>query len=210
MRLAPDGRRYATLLFVVGVLTAPVVPLLSVGFLAAGGFTVWFYRDPARHPPASGIVAPADGRVSVVRVEESRVRVGVFMGPLDVHVVRAPMDGIVDTVTHRPGAHRPAFSKESERNERLDIAFEDARARTGTEPATDPAAGFEVSLIAGAFARRITHYRDAGEFAPRGSRLGHIAFGSRTDVLLPPEYDPDDVLVSTGDTVSAGETAIAE
>jgi phosphatidylserine decarboxylase len=143
------------------------------------------------------VVSPADGRVSVVREEGDQLRVGVYMSATDVHVNRAPFDGRVERVTHRPGAHRPAFSKSSERNERVDIDI-----------ATDDGPA-EVSLIAGAFARRIHPYVTADDPLSRGQRIGHIDFGSRADVLLPPPYDREDLLVEAGDRLRAGESIVA-
>ncbi|MFB6096345.1 MAG: protein sorting system archaetidylserine decarboxylase [Haloferacaceae archaeon] len=178
---------------------ALLYPPAAVALVALAVAVLWFFRDPERTPPPpTGFVSPADGRVSVIREErvdgDRRVRVGVFMNVTDVHVNRAPADGTVAAVEHRPGAHRPAFSKESERNERVDVDC-------GT---------FEFSQIAGAFARRITPYVEAGDRLERGQRVGHIAFGSRADVLLPPEVDLADVRVETGETVRAGETVVAE
>ena len=138
--------------------------------------------------------AGATRTVSVVREEGDRLRVGVFMNVTDVHVNRAPADGVVEDVTHRPGAHRPAFSKDSDRNERVDVDCGE----------------YDLSLIAGAFARRITPYVEAGDRLERGQRVGHIAFGSRADVLLAPSIDRADLRVRTGQTVRAGETVIAE
>jgi phosphatidylserine decarboxylase len=174
-----------------------------------------FHRDPDRSPPESGVLAPADGRVSVIREEEcesgggadessagsdesgeetdeTRVRVGVFMNVTDVHVNRAPLGGRVRAVEHEPGKHRPAFSKESDNNEKVHVRFDD----------------HDVTLIAGAFARRIHPYAEPGDELARGDRLGHISFGSRADVLLPPEVDLDDVAVERGQTVRAGETKL--
>jgi phosphatidylserine decarboxylase len=164
-------------------------------------------------PDASGpgprvVLAPCDGRVSVVREEDDRVRVGTFMSPANVHVTRAPVAGVVDAVEHVPGGHWPAFSKESERNERLHVRFlagGDAGIGDGAEAGSD----VETTMIAGALARRITSYVDGGATLAAGQRLGHIAFGSRTDVLLPPAFDADDLRVSTGDRVRAGETVLA-
>jgi phosphatidylserine decarboxylase len=119
------------------------------------------------------------------------------MNVTDVHVNRAPFDATVERVTRRPGAHRPAFSKESERNERVDVDL------------STPEGPAELSLIAGAFARRIHPYVEAGDELRRAERVGHIDFGSRADVLLPPCYDRDDVLVEEGDTLRAGESVVA-
>jgi phosphatidylserine decarboxylase len=194
---APGARRFALPPLVAAIPLALVSPPLGALALGLGGFVLWFFRDPERSPPPTGVVSPADGRVSVVRVEGDRVRVGVFMGPQDVHVLRAPLSGRVESLTHRPGAHRPAFSKESERNERVD-----ATVATDAGPA-------EVSMIAGWFARRIYPYRSPGDDLTRGERVGHIAFGSRADVLLPPTYDEGDLRVDEGDAVRAGETVVA-
>jgi phosphatidylserine decarboxylase len=191
--LAPGARRFALPPLLAAIVLAVLAPPLGAVALALGGFVIWFFRDPERTPPPDGVVAPADGRVSVVREEGDRIRIGVFMNVTDVHVLRAPMDGTVGTATHRPGAHRPAFSKDSDRNERVDVAFD----------------SHDVSMIAGWFARRIYPYLAAGDAVTRGDRIGHIAFGSRADVLLPAAYDRDDLLVATGDAVRAGETVVA-
>jgi len=191
--LAPGARRFALPPLVAAIPLALAAPPLAALALALGGFVIWFFRDPERTPPPNGVVAPADGRVSVVREEDGRLRVGVFMNVTDVHVLRAPMDGTVASVTHRPGAHRPAFTKESERNERVDATLDT----------------HEVSMIAGWFARRIYPHLAASDEVDRGDRIGHIAFGSRADVLLPPEYDRADLLVSEGESVRAGETVVA-
>jgi phosphatidylserine decarboxylase len=196
-RFAPGVRRFALPSFLAAALLSVVAfPFALVAF-GVGVFTLWFFRDPERHPSTWGVVSPADGRVSVVREEGEQVRVGVFMNVTDVHVNRAPFDGTVERVTHRPGAHRPAFSKESERNERVDV---------DVQTADGPA---ELSLIAGAFARRIHPYVAAGDDLSRAQRIGHIDFGSRADVLLPPSYDLEDVLVEEGDTLRAGESVVA-
>jgi phosphatidylserine decarboxylase len=194
MRFAPGVRRWALPPLVGTAVSAVLFPPLAVVLLAAGLFVLWNFRDPDRYPPVDGIVAPADGKVSVVEREGDRIRVGVYMNVLDVHVVRAPKKGYVDGVHHSPGANRPAFSKGSEKNERLDVDF----------------GRFEVSLIAGWFARRIVPYVHDGDSVAKGDRLGHIAFGSRTDVLLPPSIDREHLLVAEGDTVRGGETVVAE
>lgn len=191
--VAPGTWRYARVPLACSVLLVFLNPVLAVGCLLAAIGVVWFHRDPKRSPPPVGVVAPADGRVSIVRTEGDRVRVAVFMNVTDVHVNRAPTSGTVAAVEHTPGKHLPAFTKESERNERVRIDFGDC----------------EVTLIAGAVARRIHPYVEAGDDLERGDRIGHISFGSRADVLLPPRFDVDDVRVETGQRVRAGETVIA-
>ena len=191
--VAPGAWRLARVPLVLAIALAFASPPLAVGCLLAAVVTLWFHRDPRRSPPPSGVVAPADGRVSVVREEGDRVRVAVFMNVTDVHVNRAPDDCVVEAVEHSPGRHLPAFTKESERNERVRIDLGD----------------HELTLIAGAVARRIHPYVEGGETLARGDRLGHISFGSRADVLLSDAYDADDVRVTEGQRVRAGETVIA-
>ncbi|MFB6266770.1 MAG: protein sorting system archaetidylserine decarboxylase [Halodesulfurarchaeum sp.] len=206
MQLGPGGRRLAAVpqlaprawrLAAVPLAVAGLLLALSSGWgivaLGVAAGVLWFHRDPDRTPPSEGVLAPADGTVTVIREEDDRLRVGVFMGVTDVHVNRAPMGGTVTALEHVPGAHRPAFSKESRRNERVRMAIGD----------------IDVILIAGAFARRIHPYVEEGDSLDRGERIGHVSFGSRADVLLPPSVSRDDVRVETGETVRAGETVLA-
>ena len=191
-----EAWRLALVPALAAALTLPFLPPIGVGLLALALGILWFHRDPDRSPPdADGIVvAPADGTVSVVREEGSRLRVGVFMNVTDVHVNRAPTAGEVREVRHRPGANRPAFSKESDRNEQVVIDFGE----------------YELLIIAGWFARRIHPSVEAGDIVDRGERVGHVSFGSRADVVLPADVDEEDLLIAKGDAVRAGETIIAE
>ena len=191
--VAPGAWRYARLPLAVAVPALFVAPPLAAACVALAVAALWFHRDPERSPPPSGVVAPADGRVSFVREEGERVRVAVFMNVTDVHVNRAPAPGTVESVAHSPGGNLPAFTKASERNERVTIVCDT----------------HELTLIAGAVARRIHPYVDPDEELDRGQRVGHISFGSRADVLLSAEYDPGDVRVGEGQHVRAGETVIA-
>lgn len=193
MQVVPGAWRYALVPLLLAVPLALVaLPLAALAGALAAGVLV-FHRDPDRHPPASGVVAPADGRVSVVRSENDRLRVGVFMGLSNVHVNRAPLPGRVQAVAHEPGGHWPAFAKDSERNERVCIDFD----------------GFAVMLIAGTVARRAHPYVEPGDVLDRGERIGHISFGSRVDVIFPPDVGRDDLAVRRGDRVRAGETVLA-
>ena len=169
-------------------------PSLGAGAALAGIAVLVFHRNPDRDVPESGYVSPADGKVSVIREEDGRLRVGVFMNVHNVHVNRAPTAGPIEDVTHTPGAHRPAFSKDSDRNERVHVDFPDYR----------------VTLIAGAFARRIHLYVEAGDTVDRGERIGHISFGSRVDVLFPPDIERGELLVERGERVRAGQSVFVE
>ena len=191
-----EAWRLALVPALVGAATLPLLPPVGAVLLGLAFGVLWFHRDPDRvTPDAEGVVvAPADGTVSVVREEGDRLRVGVFMNVSDVHVNRAPIAGEVREVRHRPGANRPAFSKESDRNEQVAIDFGE----------------YELLVIAGWFARRIHPAVEAGDAVDRGERVGHVSFGSRADVVLPADVDEDDLLVREGDAVRAGETIVAE
>lgn len=191
--LAPGAWKYGLPPMLVGVLLTPVSGPVGLALVALGVGALAFHRDPDRRIPDAGVVSPADGTISVVREEEGRIRVGVFMNVTDVHVNRAPMAGTVESVTHRPGANKPAFSKDSDRNERVDVDMGD----------------YEVSLIAGWFARRIHPYVEAGDELERGERFGHVSFGSRADILLPEGVSEAELTVKKGDSVRAGETIVA-
>jgi phosphatidylserine decarboxylase len=190
--IAPHAWRYAVPAFALAPVAGLLSPIAGVVALCMGVFALVFHRDPEREVPPEGIVAPADGRVSVVREDGEQVRVGIYMSVTDVHVNRAPLSGTVRTVMHSPGANRPAFSKDSDRNEKVEI----------------DCGGFAVVQIAGAFARRIHPAVEPGETIARGERIGHISFGSRVDVILPAEIGRTDLEVAVGDRVSAGETVL--
>lgn len=203
MKFAPGAWRYA----LAPLLAAPFAFLFSVGASLAcvllGVAVLAFFRDPQRSPPPTGVLAPADGTVSVLREEDERLRLGTFMNVHNVHVVRSPVSGTVTNVERSPGAYKPAFSKDSDRNERVTITIEpdDSNAGEYAEP-------FDVTLIAGAFARRIHPYVDPESELDRGERLGHIAFGSRVDVLFPSSVDSARLRSEKGARMRAGETVI--
>jgi phosphatidylserine decarboxylase len=192
VRAAPHAWRYAIPVFALAPVAALLSPIAGAVALGGGLLALAFHRDPERECPEEGVLAPADGHVSVVRREGERLRVGIYMGVTDVHVNRAPMTGTVEMVTHSPGANRPAFSKESDRNEKVEI----------------DCGAFSVVQIAGAFARRIHPTVESGERVARGERIGHISFGSRVDVLLPAEIDRADLDIEMDETVRAGETVL--
>ncbi|MDY6776441.1 MAG: phosphatidylserine decarboxylase [Halobacteria archaeon] len=196
-RLAEGSLRWILL----GCLPLVAVPfwdsLISLSLVVLPFLVAAFFRDPDRDVPDEGVVSPADGRVSVVRQEEGRLRVGVFMNLHNVHVNRAPLDGRVVSQTHIDGSHLPAFSKSSERNERVVTRFE------------TPDGELETVQIAGTVARRVTSYVEEGDSIERGECIGMIAFSSRVDVVFPGAYSREDLEVEKGDRVRAGESILA-
>lgn len=176
------------------------------------GLTIWcyyFFRDPARVPPArSGmVVSPADGVVSLIEKavppkelgmpEVPLTRISVFMNVFNCHVNRTPVAGEITSVAYRPGKFfNASLDKASADNERNSLRI---RMPDGRELA--------VVQIAGLVARRIVCFVEPGDTTQTGERFGLIRFGSRLDVYLPDGVDP---VVSVGQTMIAGETVLAE
>ncbi|GHG87589.1 phosphatidylserine decarboxylase [Streptomyces lanatus] len=172
-----------------GVAKAVAVPATA---LAAG--MLWFFRDPEREIAQGRVISPADGVVqSIMPWKDGRTRVAIFMSPLNVHVNRAPLSGMVTSVEHIPGGFVPAFNKESENNERVVWHFD-------TE-----LGDIEMIQIAGAVARRIVPYIPQGTKVEQGDRIGLIRFGSRVDIYLPEGVE---VAVEVGQKTVAGVTRI--
>lgn len=210
MRIAPEGHRVLAWIAVLACLVGAVAVAVDRIWLAAPalvclGLATWFFRDPDREPPADPhlIVSPADGRVIDVRlVQENEMlgapanRVSIFMSPLDVHVNRSPVRGVIERIRHTPGRFHAAFAdKSSEENERTAVVLAGDGRR------------YLVVQIAGAVARRIVCRRVEGDALERGERYGMIMFGSRVDVYLPVDVR---VRVAPRMRVRAGTTAIAE
>ena len=164
-------------------------------------FFLWFFRDPNRRIPTGPgvIVSPADGVVTEAEWVEttlgSKLRLSIFLNVFDVHVNRSPVAGTVKLVEYREGGFMNAMKPES------GISNE----QTMIQIAGD---GYEVALkqIAGLLARRIVCSVKAGDRVERGQRIGLIKFGSRCDVLLPPDAN---LKVKTGSRVKGGSTILA-
>lgn len=148
------------------------------------------------------ILCPADGKVVVIEETEEteyfhdrRIQVSIFMSPVNVHINRNPVSGIVRFFQYHPGKYLVAWHpKSSTLNERTSIAV-----RTSN--------GKEVLFrqIAGAMARRIVWYVKEGMAVEQGAEFGFIKFGSRVDVFLPLDAKVD---VKIGDKVSGGLTVL--
>lgn len=166
-------------------------------------FCLYFFRNPKRVAPSTGVVCPADGKIIGIApahepqfLKRELKRVTIFMSPFNVHVNRAPVSGAVKGVIHIPGKFLAAFDERaSAENERCACHVTD-----------DDGRDFVFVQIAGWFARRIVCYLKPGDRTARGGIFGLIKFGSRMDVYLPEDYD---VAVSLGQKVKAGESIIA-
>ena len=124
--------------------------------------TVWcalFFRDPVRVTPVREgiVVAPADGRVSMVTQvlppaelglgDKPLPRISIFMSVFNCHVNRSPVAGRIDRIAYRPGNFINAeLDKASEDNERNSLVISTPDGRIG------------VIQIAGLVARRIVSF----------------------------------------------------
>lgn len=215
MRIHKEGHALLVILLIIlviaNVLVFTVIPAgpVSIIFILFSGiiylFILWFFRVPNRSflPDKNLILAPADGMV--VAVEETgedeyfkdrRLQVSIFMSPLNVHVNHYPIGGLVRYYKYHPGNYLMAWHpKASTRNERNTIVIDNGSR-----------AVVLVRQIAGALARRIVCYAKTGEHVTQGQELGFIKFGSRVDLLMPPDVN---VRVKPGDKVTGKVSVIA-
>ncbi len=173
---------------------------LALPFAAAAAAAGGVFRDPDRAVPMvlNGVLAPADGRV--VGVQDAvdpfvgpAVRVAIFLSPLDVHVNRAPIAGVVTDVVYTPGRFVAAYDPAAESNERCAVRLQGEHARV------------TVVQIAGVVARRIVCRVGPGDKLAAGERFGMIRFGSRTDCYMPRGTE---VTVRVNEHVRGGQTVI--
>lgn len=149
------------------------------------------------------VICPADGKVVVIEeteeteyLKDRRIQISVFMSPVNVHVNRNPVSGIVKYFKYHPGKFLVAWHpKSSTDNERTTVVIENAK-------------GISVLFrqIAGAMARRIICYSTEGQEVEQGEEFGFIKFGSRVDVFLPIGTE---VNVDLGQVVKGGVTVLA-
>jgi len=183
-------------------------------------FVAWFFRNPDREVPGGEetVVSPADGLVVVVRkvnlaeladypvwtagagerqpVTGEGTQVSIFLSVFDVHVNRSPIGGQIIRSEYRPGKFLVAS---------LDRATQENEQQIITVRNSELTVVFR--LIAGLIARRIVLWKREGEEIGRGERIGLIKFGSRVDMILPPNVE---VAVRKGQRVKGGSSVIGK
>ena len=196
-----DGIPYVVVPLVLAVL--PIFLgywLLAIPLVLVAAFMAYFFRDPERMVPNERgiVVAPADGLVTIVRLADGQVNpeslVSIFLSPLDVHINRSPIGGVINEISYKKGKYLMATKAES-------------RLLNEQNTLTIQGDGLTVrcTQIAGILARRIVCWKQTGDSIKCGERFGMIKFSSRTDVLLPPNVD---VVVSEGMRVRGGVTIV--
>ncbi len=180
--------------------------LLYIIAVGASGFILFFFRDPERDIPKEKdklILAPADGKIISIReTEESKYLQGkarcvsIFLSAMDVHVNRYPVSGVVEYLKYHPGKYLVAWNdKASDENERAEFGV---KHESGTK--------IFYKQITGIMARRIVYNTKEGQEVSAGDRFGIMKFGSRMDIFLPMDIEPE---VKEGDRTVAGESVIA-
>lgn len=158
-----------------------IVQIISLFFLI---LVLQFFRNPRRFTDISDskIIAPVDGKVVVIEevfepeyFKDKRLMVSIFMSPINVHVTRYAMNGVVKYSKYHPGKYLVAWHpKASEENERTSVVLEN-----------NTFGAILYRQIAGALARRIVNYAEEGMQVIQGEDAGFIKFGSRVDLYLP-------------------------
>ena len=204
----PEGWKFASIFFVISLLTYLVyAPISVIGFLLTL-FTLWFFRDPSRNTPVDSnlIISSADGKVCLIdeacpptevsMKQEKMKRVCVFMNVFNVHVNRSPVAGVISDIVYKEGQFLNAsLDKASEKKERSSLVIN-----------SNHGADIDVVQIAGLIARRILGFVSKNQNLNQGERFGLIRFGSRVDIYMPLDST---VKCSVGDKVVAGESVLA-
>jgi phosphatidylserine decarboxylase len=165
-----------------------------------------FFRNPVREVMISDnhlVYAPADGRVCVIEevteneyFNDKRIQVSIFMSPLNVHVNRNPVSGVVNYFRYHPGKYLVAWHpKSSTENERTTVVYDIGSAE------------ILMRQIAGAMAKRIKWYVEEGQQVEQGGDMGFIKFGSRVDLFLPLDAE---IQVSMNEQVKGNKTVVAK
>lgn len=204
----PIARPGYPLIFAAAFVTAVLALLeLSIPALLALVVTLWicwFFRDPDRITPMAegAVVAPADGKVIVAQKEAENpyfagpcYKISIFMNVFNVHVNRIPHEGTVSQIIYMPGKFVAADKEQaSDKNERNAVVIELENSQV-----------MAVVQVAGLVARRIICGLQKKQVVTRGRRYGMICFGSRLDIYLPADLEPD---ISKGDKTTAGTTIL--
>ena len=197
-----------------------IISIIIVAFVLLIIFLFNFYRDPQRKiPKGNNIVAPADGKIiNIINTAKNEIKINkgllgkiktlskdvarecyvisIFMSPIDVHINRAPIDGIVKSVKYSKGKFFKAYDIEkSFENEKNEIVIENKNLKV------------KVIQIAGFLARRIKCYVYKNQKVNKGEKIAMIALSSQTAFIIPKGVE---LKVKTNQHVKAGETIIAD
>ena len=169
-------------------------------------FLVQFFRSPnikisqnedVLYSPAEGKIVIIDNVFEDEYFKANKLQVSIFMSPLNVHVNRNPISGVVDYYKYHPGKYLLAWHpKSSKLNERNTIVIKSKK-------------NIKILMrqIAGTVARRIKCYIKKGDKVNQCEEFGFIKFGSRVDLFLPLDFKLN---IKLGDKTHAGITKIGK
>ncbi|MDW8263240.1 MAG: phosphatidylserine decarboxylase [Phycisphaerales bacterium] len=196
LRISKHGRREILIgtlvLLLAGLALSRLFWPLGLAVLPLWVWLIAFFRDPERPIPTApeALVSPADGTVTDIQTIEHdehlggpALRIGIFLSVFNVHVNRAPCDGVVSLLQYRKGRFVNA----------LDHATASAENESNTIVLADRPGGraiASVKQIAGLIARRIVCDLRLAQDVSRGQRIGLIKFGSRTELSVPMWRNP--------------------
>lgn len=190
------------ILGIAAILAILHFPTLALVFVLLGAFVCYFFRNPKRDIPSGDnlIVSPADGKVvkiSPLSDEDGGPQghtISIFLRIYDVHVNRSPIDGELENLEYRRGRFKVALKEEASHVNEQNVLRIQGNAVQVT-----------VKQIAGFIARRVVCWKSPGSPLKRGELIGLIRFGSRVDVVVPPQVK---VLVQVGDLVKGGSSIL--
>jgi len=228
--------------------TAPVVGstlfVMACSYLFWRYF--WFFRNPGRSvPEGENVISPADGTVvyvkrvephePVVSIKEKRniclsdivradlsgtkLLVGIFMSPFNVHYNRTPISGRVERIQHHPARlrnHHMGSMHWRSVLKRFPIYKHSVHVVENERTVTRFSGHFKgwpvscyVVQIAGGSVNGIDSYIWEGSLVEKGSVFGMIRIGSQVDLIITCTESMD-VKVRPGERVKAGETVLIE
>ena len=191
---------FATLTY-YNISTTYAIPVFAFSL-----FSLWFFRDPVRNSciKQNSILAASDGTIKRIEymkhnsfLNEPAVRIVVFLSLFNVHINRAPIEGVVKYKQYVRGSFFPAFLKRSDKNQKNHVIIENENI------------AIHVIQMVGSIATRIVCHVNVGDMISKGGRFGLIRFGSRTDVIIP-QSKIAELLIKEGDKIKGGETILAK
>ncbi len=201
-----------SIIIVIGILLADkfieidwLLKIVQISLILFFILILQFFRNPKRKTQQNDnhIIAPVDGKVVIIEevfepeyFKDKRLQISVFMSPINVHVTRYALGGVVKYSKYHPGKYLVAWHpKSSTKNERTTVVVENKE--------------FGEVLyrqVAGTLARRIVNYAKKGEQVEQGADAGFIKFGSRVDLYLPLSTKLN---IKVGDNAKGGEQVVA-
>lgn len=162
---------------------------------------IFFFRDPPRKIAGGqyDLISPADGKVLPVteytlESGEKRRMLSIFLSPLNVHINRSAVKGVVEKVEYRKGRHLPAYKGAAGSLNEMNIITVDCEHGE-----------IIMRQVVGTIARRVVCHLKPGQTVGAGDRIGLMKFGSRFDIIIP---DNVELKVVPGQKVKAGQSII--